>query len=112
MGHMLARELANCGFRARTTSDPFEAMRIVATETPDVMLTSAVLDTLTGIDLVRALRGIRPIKGLPLGVVTSFDEGHTELEGIPDDVIVIRLGSYLAEDLAQVLTQASDRRAA
>lgn len=112
MAHMLARELANCGFRARTTSDPFEAMRIAATEAPDVVLTSAVLDVLTGVDLVRALRGVRAISSLPLGVVTSFGEGHHELEGIPDDVTVVRLGAHLTEDLGQVLTQASDQRAA
>ncbi|NQW10486.1 MAG: Hpt domain-containing protein [Alphaproteobacteria bacterium] len=111
MGHMLARELANCGFRTRTTSDPFEAMRIATTEAPDVMLTSAVLDVLTGVDLVRALRGMRASKGLPLAVVTSFDEGHAELDGIPGDVVVIRLGAHLEEDLGQVLTLASDRRA-
>lgn len=112
MAHMLARELANCGFRTRTTSDPFEAMRIATTEAPDVVLTSAVLDVLTGADLARALRGVRAIKTLPLGVVTSFGEGHHELDGIPDDVMVVRLGARLTEDLGQVLTQASDRRAA
>src|SRR3546814_5918670 len=32
LGHMLARELANCGYRAQLASDPFEALRHAVSE--------------------------------------------------------------------------------
>ncbi|MFX4220242.1 MAG: Hpt domain-containing protein [Thalassobaculum sp.] len=44
MGHMLSRELANCGFMAQTALDAFDAIRLAVTERPDVVLTSAVMD--------------------------------------------------------------------
>lgn len=109
LGHMLARELANCGYRAQTASDPFEALRFAVAEKPDVVLSSAVLDGMSGIDLLRALRVIRPTQKLPIAVVTSFDAGHPELAGLPKDVVVVRLGKTLADDLAMVLTDAGEK---
>lgn len=108
LGHMLARELANCGYRAQTASDPFEALRFAVAEKPDVVLSSAVLDSMAGIDLLRALRVIRPTQKLPVAVVTSFDAGHPELAGLPKDVAVVRLGKTLADDLARVLTETGE----
>lgn len=109
LGHMLARELANCGYRAQTASDPFEALRFAVAETPDVVLSSAVLDGMAGIDLLRALRAIRPTSAMPIAVVTSFDAGHPELAGLPKDVPVVRLGKTLSDDLAKVLTEAVEQ---
>lgn len=108
LGHMLARELANCGYRSQTASDPFEAMRFAVSESPDIVLSSAVLDGMSGIDLLRAIRSIRPTAKLPIAVVTSFDSGHPELAGLPKDVSVVRLGKTLADDLALVLTNAGE----
>lgn len=108
LGHMLARELANCGYRTQTASDPFEALRFAVAEKPDIVLTSAVLDGMPGIDLLRSLRAIRATAGLPIAVVTSFDAGHPELAGLPKDVPVVRLGKTLADDLAGVLTLAGE----
>ena len=108
LGHMLARELANCGYRAQTASDPFEAIRLAVAEKPDLVLSSAVLDGMPGIDLLRALRAMRSTATLPVAVVTSFDAGHPELAGLPKDVRVVRLGKSLADDLARVLTEAGE----
>lgn len=108
IGHMLARELANCGYRALPVSDPFEAMRIAVTDRPDVVLSSAVLDGMPGIDLLRALRAMRPTSALSVAVVTSFDASHPELAGLPKEVAVVRLGKTLADDLAKVLTDAGE----
>lgn len=108
LGHMLARELANCGYRAQTASDPFEALRFAVAEKPDIVLTSAVLDGMPGIDLLRTLRTIRSTATLPVAVVTSFEAGHPELAGLPNNVPVVRLGKALADDLAAVLTTAGE----
>ena len=108
LGHMLARELANCGYRAQLASDPFEALRFAVAEQPDVVLSSAVLDGLGGIDLLRALRTVRPTAKMPVAVVTSFDAGHPELAGLPQGVAVVKLGRTLADDLAKVLTDAGE----
>lgn len=108
LGHMLARELANCGYRAQLASDPFEALRFAVAEQPDVVLSSAVLDGLGGIDLLRALRTVRPTARMPVAVVTSFDAGHPELAGLPQGVAVVKLGKTLADDLARVLTEAGE----
>lgn len=104
MAVMLARELSNCGFRAHTTADPFEAIRYATMEAPDVVLASAVLEGLGGVDLALAIKAMRKTKTLPVAVVTSFDKDHKELEGVPSDVGIVRLGDTLSDDLGELLT--------
>ena len=108
MGHMLARELANCGFRTQLSRDPFDATRMAAIEQPDLVLTSAVLDGMSGADLVRVLNAMRGTQKITAAVVTSFDRGHAELADLPDTVDVVRLGKTLSDDLAQVLTNVGE----
>lgn len=105
LGRMLARELANCGYHSDVLSDPFEAMRLAVTKKPDVILTSAVLDGFSGVDLMRAMLGMRQTAGVPKAVVTSFDANHVELRGLPKPVDVVRLGTHVSDDLAALLTQ-------
>jgi len=109
MGHMLSRELANCGFLAQTALDPFDAIRLAATEKPDVVLTSAVMDGLSGVELIAALKSIKATAGIPCAVVTSFDRGHPELADLPKGTGVVRLGKTLSDDLAAALTNIAPR---
>lgn len=109
MGHMLSRELANCGFMSQTALDPFDAIRLAATEQPDVVLTSAVMDGISGVELITALKAIKSTAGLPCAVVTSFDRDHPELAGLPKSAGVVRLGKTLSDDLGMVLTGVAPR---
>lgn len=110
MGHMLVRELANCGFQAQTALDPFDAIRLAVVERPDVILTSAVMDGISGVELIAAVRAIKTTSDLPCAVVTSFDVGHSELVGLPANTRIVRLGKTLSDDLAGVLTAVGERR--
>ncbi|WP_420563422.1 Hpt domain-containing protein [Thalassobaculum sp.] len=109
MGHMLSRELANCGFMAQTALDVFDAIRLSTTQRPDIVLTSAVMDGISGVDLINALRAIKSTADLPCAVVTSFDRSHPELAGLPKDAGVVRLGKTLSDDLGTVLTGVAPR---
>lgn len=103
IGHALTKELAQLGYSVISSINPFEAMNFAVNARPDLILTSAVLEGLNGIDLVRALRAIRSTQDIPVAVVTSFGPGHSELAGLPDDIPLVRIGSNLADDLADVL---------
>ncbi|MCR9072257.1 MAG: Hpt domain-containing protein [Alphaproteobacteria bacterium] len=109
MGHMLSRELANCGFMAQTALDAFDAIRLAVTERPDIVLTSAVMDGISGVELIAAIRALKSTADLPCAVVTSFDRGHPELNGLPKDAGVVRLGKTLSDDLGMVLTGVAPR---
>src|SRR3546814_16521285 len=106
---MLARELANCGYRAQLASDPFEALRLAVSEKPDIVLTSAVLDGMPGIDLMRSLRAIRETSRLPVAEVTSCDAGRPALAGLPQDVAGVRLGTKTDDELGAVLDREERR---
>ncbi|MEQ8588074.1 MAG: Hpt domain-containing protein [Thalassobaculaceae bacterium] len=109
MGHMLSRELANCGFMAQTALDAFDAIRLAVTERPDIVLTSAVMDGISGVELIAAIRSLKSTADLPCAVVTSFDRGHPELAGLPKEAGVVRLGKTLSDDLGTVLTGVAPR---
>ncbi|MDF1794267.1 MAG: Hpt domain-containing protein [Thalassobaculaceae bacterium] len=109
MGHMLSRELANCGFLAQTALDAFDAIRLAVTQRPDIVLTSAVMDGISGVDLINALRAIKATADLPCAIVTSFDRSHPDLTGLPKEAGVIRLGKTLSDDLGSALTGVAPR---
>ena len=99
----LGRELAACGYLALNANDAIEAIRIIITSKPDLVLTSAVLDIIDGFDLIRALHGISTTRDQRVAVVTSYDRDHPELRGLPEGVGVVRLGASFSNDLGDTL---------
>lgn len=96
-------ELRACGYRVVGASDPFQAIALAVRMRPDMVIASAVLDGLGGVDVAHALRAIRVTADMPLALLTSFHLSHRALRGLPAGVEVIRLGRFLSDDLARVL---------
>lgn len=96
-------ELRACGYRVVGATNPFQAITLAVQMHPDMVITSAVLEGLSGIDVARALRAMTATADLPIAIMTSFRKHHSELSDLPPGVEVIRLGRFLDEDLATVL---------
>jgi len=87
--HFLQRELRERGFRTIAARSAAEAFQTVVQSRPDAIISAAVLDGLSGTELIRALAAMKTMQGKPLGLLTSFDAGHPDLEGLPANVTVI-----------------------
>ncbi|WP_417828764.1 Hpt domain-containing protein [Thalassospira sp.] len=102
--HFLQRALREKGFRTITARSAVEAFQTVVQSRPDAVITAAVLDGLSGIELIRALAAMKTLADKKLGLLTSFDASHPDLEGLPENVAIIsNQGKKTSEHLSEFI---------
>lgn len=99
------RELQACGYRVVNVSKSFEALEMAVRTKPDLIICSAVLDELSGIDLACAFNAMPVTHKIPFALLTSFTWGHPSLEGLPPRCAIIRKGPQFSDDLAEALSR-------
>lgn len=104
VGRLVARDLNACGYRVSALSSPWQALQLAVCASPDLIISSVLMDELSGIDLVRALRAMQCTAQQRIAILTSFDDNHAALAGLPDGVPIIRTGKSFKDDLAQALS--------
>lgn len=100
---VVGRELAACGYRVSTVTNPIEALELILETKPDLVITSQVMPRLSGVDLACALSAMPATRSLPIALLTSLDPDHPDLKSLPMNVGLIRRGSQFGDDLADVL---------
>jgi DNA-binding NarL/FixJ family response regulator len=80
-------------------SDGLEALRVIPTHHPDVVLLDVRMPGLTGIEVLRALGETRP----PTLLLTTFDDDAVALEGIRAGARGFLLKDVTLEQLAQAV---------
>ena len=109
IGHIVSRELQACGYRVITALTPSIAFDMVVKMRPDMIITSAVLNPVSGIDLVRAFTAMTLSKHIPIAVLTSFAHNHQDILRLPAGTAIIRLDEHLKDDLANVIVDFEQR---
>ena len=109
IGRIVSRELQACGYRIITALTPSTAFDIVVKMRPDIIITSAVLNLVSGIDLVRVFAAMTISENIPIAVLTSFAHNHQDFQRLPADTALIRLDDHLKEDLANVIADFEQR---
>jgi CheY-like chemotaxis protein len=99
------RELRACGYRATAIPDTLKALAYATRAKPDMMIVSAVMPQLSGIDLALALAAIPGTRNIPLAVITSLDAQDPQLKSLPASVSLIRKTSAFGDDLSKALQQ-------
>jgi CheY-like chemotaxis protein len=99
------RELRACGYRATAIPDTLKALAYATRAKPDMMIVSAVMPQLSGIDLALALAAIPATRNIPLAVITSLDAKDPQLKILPASVSLIRKTSAFGDDLSKALQQ-------
>jgi len=98
------REMQACGYRTSIVTSPFEAFEQVVRTRPDMVIISAVLSGLSGIDLATALATMPETRNTPVAVLTSLDHNDDNLNLLPRSVPVIRKGDAFGDDLAKAMS--------
>lgn len=106
-GRIVERELVACGYRVVNVSKSFEALEMAVRLKPDMIIASAMLDELTGIDLACAIMAMPTTQDIPFALLTSFGWGDASLEGLPTRAAIIRKGNHFGDDLAEALSRFS-----
>lgn len=100
---VVERELVECGYRVNTVLDSLHAFEIILETKPDLVICSAMLPRLSGIDLICALKAMPSTENIHVALLTSLDLKHPDLKKIPMNVGIIRRGDDFGSDLADVL---------
>jgi len=101
---IVEREMQACGYRTTVVTSPFEAFEAAVRTRPDLVIVSAVLEGLTGIDLATALATMPETRNTPVAVLTSLDDGDSNLGLLPKSVPVIHKGESFGDDLAKAMS--------
>jgi CheY-like chemotaxis protein/HPt (histidine-containing phosphotransfer) domain-containing protein len=105
VSRMVETELAQCGYRVSLATTPWEAFELAVCTLPDIIITSVVMDHISGAELARALSEVSAVRNTQFAVLTSFEPGHVELQGIPQKVDIIGLGASFHDDLGDFVAK-------
>lgn len=72
---ILRRRLSRSGFKIDTASDGYKALTMLAEKEYDIVLLDIMMPGLSGIDVLKVIRGDTKWKNLPIIMVTAKDEG-------------------------------------
>jgi hypothetical protein len=107
MARFVERELQACGYRVTNVKTSFEALQLAVRTKPDMIICSALLDEISGIDLACAMAAMPVTQKIPFAVLTSFGWGHSSLDSLPMRCAIIRKGPHFGDDLAEALSRFS-----
>jgi CheY-like chemotaxis protein/HPt (histidine-containing phosphotransfer) domain-containing protein len=102
--HFVEREMQACGYRVTNVTTTFEALPLIVRTKPDMVLISAIMPELTGIDLAIALASMPATRNVPTALITSLDPDDDYLKLLPAAVPVIKKGPSFGDDLADALS--------
>lgn len=97
------RELQQCGYRVSIISDTVAAFSHVIHTLPDLIIVSAMMPNLDGIDLAIALVSMPATRNIPIAVITALDDDDERLQLLPRKVPVLHKGPSFGDDLFRAL---------
>jgi CheY-like chemotaxis protein len=102
--HFVEREMQACGYRVTIVTSTVQALDQAVRTRPDMVIISAVMPGLSGIDLTVALTAMPETRNIPVALITSLEPGNEALGFLPDRVPIIRKGPSFGDDLAAALS--------
>ena len=102
---LVSRELRACGYRVTTLRESTDAITYAVRTKPDMIIASAELGEISGIDLACAFGAMPLTKAIPFALLTSREREHAALTDLPARSAVLKKGAKFGDDLADALTQ-------
>ena len=98
---LIEEEISACGFRVSTIPSPFQALETAALTKPDLIIASAVLEQLDGIQTAHLFRAMEATKDTPFILLTSLSEKKLDKTTLPARTMVARKGKTFPSDFSQ-----------
>lgn len=102
--HFVEREMQECGYRISTCTSTLDAIPLIIRSKPDLVIISAMLPELSGIDLACGLTAMPATRNIPIALITSLDENDDYLKLLPERVPIIHKSASFGDDLADALS--------
>jgi chemotaxis protein histidine kinase CheA len=98
--HAVEQPLHKRGYRVFSVKSPFDVFETAIRTRPDMIVCSAMMDGVGGVDIAGALRAMKATKDIPVVLLTSFERSHPELARLPKDAALIRHDRDIDEEIA------------
>ncbi|MBF0562146.1 MAG: Hpt domain-containing protein [Alphaproteobacteria bacterium] len=101
--HYIERELQQCGYRVSIITSTFEALPLVVRTKPDLVIASAMMPELSGLDFIAAITAMPATRNIPAALITSMEPEDPNLSLLPRHIPVIFKGPTFGDDLFKAL---------
>lgn len=105
VSNLVSRELRACGYRVTTIGESVDPLSHAVQTKPGMIIASAKLDHLSGIDLACAFVAMPVTKAILFAILKSRDRDHEALADLPQSAAPLNKGAKFGDDLADALAQ-------
>ena len=105
VANLVCRELRACGYPVTTSRGSIDALNYAIRTKPDMIIASAELDEISGIDLACDIGAMPLTRKIPFALLPSRDREHYARRELPKASAVIKKGGKFGDDLADALAQ-------
>lgn len=102
---IVTRELLECGYRMVNVASTMDALMLIPSMRPNLVIVSWSMPELDGVDLACAIRAMPTTREIPVALLTSEALDSATLRNLPKDVPIMRKGGNFADDVAAVLVK-------
>lgn len=102
---IVTKELLECGYRMVNVASTMDALMLIPSMRPDLVIVSRVMPELDGVDLACAVRAMPATRDIPVALLTSEALDSETLRNLPKDVPIMRKGGNFADDVADVFVK-------
>lgn len=99
---IVTTELLECGYRMVNVASTMDALLLIPSMRPDLVIVSRVMPELDGVDLACAIRAMPSTKDIPIALLTAEALDSETFRNLPKDVPIMRKGGSFADDVADV----------
>lgn len=103
--HFVEREMQECGYRISTCTSTLDALPLIIRTKPDLVIISAMMPELSGIDLASGLAGMPATRNIPTALITSLPSDDPYLQLLNKRVPIIHKSASFGDDLADALSK-------
>jgi CheY-like chemotaxis protein/HPt (histidine-containing phosphotransfer) domain-containing protein len=102
---LVRREFEACGYSVVLITNTIEALDYIHRVKPHLVMASAVMPGLSGVELMIALKALPATRGIPCALLTSLASDGHDLEALPSEVPLVHKGKAFSDDLALALAR-------
>ncbi len=102
---IVTRELLECGYRMVNVASTMDALMLIPSMRPNLVIVSRVMPELDGVDLACAVKAMPTTRDIPVALLTSEALDSATLRNLPKDVPIMRKGGNFADDVAAVFVK-------
>jgi CheY-like chemotaxis protein len=97
-------QLHSRGYRVVTLRSPLAPFETAIRSKPDMVIASAVMNDVGGVDLARAFAAMSSTSNIPFVLLTSFAREHPELHELPSNIRLMRHDLDLDGEVSDALS--------